>query len=54
MRKRHTITIFDVYSLDTLNQIIFTLLIIKATEKNVTIKVISLRGYEEFAADINR
>ncbi len=52
--ERRVIAIVDVDSPDTLDQITFTLPIMKAMGQHVTIKVTPLRRYEDFAADVNK
>ena len=50
--ERRVIAILDVDSPDTLDQITFTLPIMKEMGQHVKIKVTSLRRYEDFAADV--
>jgi muconolactone D-isomerase len=52
--ERRVIAVVDVDSPDTLDQITFTLPIMKEMGQHVQIKVSSLRKYEDFAADVNR
>ena len=52
--ERRVIAILDVDSHDTLDQISFTLPIMKEMGQYVTIKVTPLRRYEDFAADVNQ
>lgn len=51
--ERRIIAILDVDSPDTLDQITFTLPIMKKMGQHVTIKVTPLRHYEDFATDVN-
>ena len=52
--ERRVIAIFYVDSPDILDQILFTLPIMKAMGQYVNVKVTSLRRYEDFAADVNQ
>ena len=52
--ERRVIAIVNVDSPDTLDQILFTLPIMKAIGQYVNVKVTALRRYEDFAADINQ
>ena len=52
--ERRVIAIFNVDSPDILDQILFTLPIMKAMGQYVNVKVTSLRRYEDFAADVNQ
>ena len=52
--ERRVIAIFKVDSPDILDQILFTLPIMKAMGQYVNVKVTSLRRYEDFAADVNQ
>lgn len=50
--ERRVIAVVDVDSPDTLDQILFTLPIMKLMGQYVNVKVTSLRRYEDFAADV--
>lgn len=50
--ERRVIAIVNVDSPDTLDQILFTLPIMKAMGQHVQVKVTALRRYEDFAADV--
>ena len=52
--ERRVIAIVNVDSPDILDQILFTLPIMKAMGQYVNVKVTSLRRYEDFAADVNQ
>ena len=52
--ERRVIAIVNVDSPDILDQILFTLPIMKAMGQYVKVKVTSLRRYEDFAADVNQ
>lgn len=52
--ERRVIAVLDVDSPDTLDQILFTLPIMKAMGQHVNVKVTALRRYEDFAADVNQ
>ncbi|MEL4893997.1 muconolactone Delta-isomerase [Crocosphaera sp. Alani8] len=52
--ERRVIAIVNVDSPDTVDQIIFTLPIMKAMGQYVNVKVTSLRRYEDFAGDVNQ
>ncbi len=52
--ERRVIAIVDVESPDMLDQILFTLPIMKAMGQYVKVKVTSLRRYEDFANDVNQ
>lgn len=51
--ERRVLVIVNVDSPDTLDQILFTLPIMKAIGQHVQVKVTALRRYEDFAADVN-
>jgi muconolactone D-isomerase len=48
------VAVVNVDSPDTLDQILFTLPIMKQMGQHVTVKVTALRRYEDFAADVNQ
>jgi muconolactone delta-isomerase len=50
--ERRVLAIVEVDSPDTLDQILFTLPIMKEMGQHVQVKVTSLRRYEDFAADV--
>ena len=50
--ERSIIAIVNVDSPDTLDQILFTLPIMKALGQHVQVEVTSLRRYEDFASDV--
>ncbi len=50
---RRVVAVVDVDSHDTLDQILFTLPIMKEMGQHVYIDVTPLRRYEDFAADVN-
>lgn len=52
--ERRVIAIVNVESPDMLDQILFTLPIMKAMGQYVNVKVTSLRRYEDFANDVNQ
>lgn len=52
--ERRVIAVLDVDSPDTLDQITFTLPIMKEMGQHVTIKTTALRRYEDFAADVKQ
>ncbi|MDJ0599298.1 MAG: muconolactone Delta-isomerase family protein [Crocosphaera sp.] len=52
--ERRVIAIVNVESPDMLDQILFTLPIMKAMGQYVKVKVTSLRRYEDFANDVNQ
>ncbi|MGK7955986.1 MAG: muconolactone Delta-isomerase [Crocosphaera sp.] len=52
--ERRVIAIVNVDSPDTLDQILFTLPIMKTMGQYVNVKVTSLRRYEDFATDVNQ
>lgn len=52
--ERRVIAVVDVESADTLDQITFTLPIMKEMGQHVNIKVTALRRYEDFATDVNK
>uniref|UniRef100_A0A7S0ZKD6 Muconolactone isomerase domain-containing protein n=1 Tax=Timspurckia oligopyrenoides TaxID=708627 RepID=A0A7S0ZKD6_9RHOD len=51
--ERRVIAVVNVESPDMLDQILFTLPIMKEMGQHVQLKVTSLRRYEDFAADVN-
>lgn len=50
--ERRVIAIVQIDSVDTLDQILFTLPIMQKMGQHVQIKVTALRRYEDFAADL--
>ncbi|ELR99017.1 muconolactone Delta-isomerase [Gloeocapsa sp. PCC 73106] len=52
--ERRVLAVVNVDSPDTLDQILFTLPIMKAMGQYVQVKVTALRRYEDFAADIQK
>jgi muconolactone delta-isomerase len=52
--ERPVLAIVNVDSPDTLDQILFTLPIMKEMGQYVNVKVTSIRRYEDFAADVNQ
>ncbi|MGF1527859.1 MAG: muconolactone Delta-isomerase [Candidatus Competibacterales bacterium] len=52
--ERRVVAVVDVDSPDTLDQILFTLPIMKHMGQHVDIKVNALRRYEDFAADVKQ
>ncbi len=52
--ERRILAIVNVDSPDTLDQILFTLPIMKEMGQYVNVKVTSIRRYEDFAADVNQ
>lgn len=52
--ERRVIAIVEVDSPDTLDQILFTLPIMKKMGQYVQVKVTSLRRYEDFAKDVQK
>jgi muconolactone delta-isomerase len=52
--ERRILAVVNVDSPDTLDQILFTLPIMKEMGQYVNVKVTSLRRYEDFAADVNQ
>jgi muconolactone D-isomerase len=51
--ERRVVAIVQIDSVDTLDQILFTLPIMKMMGQYVQVKVTALRRYEDFAADLN-
>ncbi len=51
--ERRVLVIVNVDSPDTLDQILFTLPIMKTMGQHIQVKVTALRRYEDFAADVN-
>lgn len=52
--ERRILAVVDVDSPDTLDQILFTLPIMKSMGQYVQVKVTALRRYEDFAADVQK
>ena len=52
--ERRVLAVVNVESPDVLDQILFTLPIMKEMGQYVNVKVTSLRRYEDFAADVNQ
>ena len=52
--ERRVLAVVNVDSHDTLDQILFTLPIMKAMGQHVHVEVTALRRYEDFAADVKK
>ena len=52
--ERRVVAVVNVDSPDTLDQILFTLPIMKEMGQHVDVKVTALRRYEDFAADVKK